>query len=231
MSLILYSILILTSCAQQPGNNQISGEDTIKKICYVAIGDSYTIGELVKEHERWPNLLTRHLRQNGINIELLANPSRTGWTTQDAIDRELPVYNKSNLDFATLLIGVNDWVQGVDSAKFRSNLRYLMDEMLKKLPSTDRLIVITIPDFSATPQGNKFSGGRDISAGLALFNSIIKEESAKRNLAVIDIFEVSQDMKNNPELVTGDGLHPSGKEYAIWEEMIYPVAYEKLKQR
>jgi len=225
MSLILYSILILTGCAQQPGNNQISGEDTIKKICYVAIGDSYTIGELVKEHERWPNLLTRHLRQNGINIELVANPSRTGWTTQDAIDKELPVYNKSDPDFATLLIGVNDWVQGVDSAKFRSNLCYLMDEMLKKLPSND------IPDFSATPQGNKYSGGRDISAGLALFNTIIKEESAKRDLAVVDIFEISQDVKNNPELVAGDGLHPSGKEYAIWEEMIYPVAYEKLTQK
>src|SRR4051812_10663427 len=77
--------------------------DTIR---YVAIGDSYSIGEGAKPDESWPAVLTRHLREKGIKIELVANPSRTGWTTQNAIDRELPVFAEAKPTFATLLIGV-----------------------------------------------------------------------------------------------------------------------------
>jgi lysophospholipase L1-like esterase len=197
-------------------------------IRYAAIGDSYTIGEAVAEEERWPNLLVGDLREAGVEIEIVANPSATGWTTQDLIDKELPVYRDSDPHFATLLIGVNDWVQGFTKERFRENLAYIMDEMLKELESNNDLVVVTIPDFGATPEGPKYSKGRDISVGLSEFNEIIADEAAKRQLSVVDVFELSQDMKNNPDLVASDGLHPSAKEYSLWEELILPVVREKL---
>lgn len=198
------------------------------KIRYLPLGDSYTICEGMPEADRWPNVLTEHLKKKGLNVELLANPAVTGWTTQDLIDKELPLYRKEQPNFSTLLIGVNDWVQNVSAEDFRKNLGYIMDEMLKPLPSPDRLIVITIPDFSVTPEGPKYSRGRDITAGLQAFNQIVKEEADKRKLDVVDIFPTSLKMKDKPELVHTDGLHPSAKEYATWEELILPVAYRNL---
>ena len=198
-------------------------------IRYVAIGDSYTIGEGAKAEEAWPSVLTKHLREQGINIELIANPSVTGWTTEMAIDRELPVFVKAKPNFATLLIGVNDWVRGVDEKTFRQRLVTLIDRMLQLLPDKHRLLIVTIPDFGVTPTGPNYSRGRNISEGIASFNRIITEEAKKRGLRVVDIFGLSEKVKDNPSLVAGDGLHPSAKEYAEWEKVIFPVALELLK--
>ena len=217
---IVASILLLSFTTSQT---------TMAQIRYLPFGDSYTICEGAKESERWPNILTLHLQEKGIDIELIGNPSVTGWTTQDLIDKELPLYRKEKPNFSTLLIGVNDWVQGVSKKDFRKNLSFIMDEMLEPLTSAERLIVITIPDFSVMPEGPKYSKGRDISAGLQEFNKIIKEEAAKRNLKVVDIFDLSQKAKDNPKLVGPDGLHPSAAEYANWEEVIFPVVYGVLK--
>lgn len=210
--------------------SQSDNEMPKEKIRYVAIGDSYTIGEGASEEESWPSLLAKHLQNEGIKIELIANPSRTGWTTNDAINYELPIYKKSKPDFATLLIGVNDWVQGISRDELRKSLAFLMDEMLKELPNNERLLIVTIPDFSATPNGRLYSNGRDISQGILEFNDIIKEEAKKRNLKIVDTYPLSQGMKNDRTLVARDGLHPSAKEYALWEKEIFPLAFEILKK-
>ena len=220
--------LVVIALAIIAGSAVGKGEENA--IRYVAIGDSYTIGEGAKPNEAWPNLLTKHLREKGINIELIANPSRTGWTTQNAIDRELPVFVESKPNFATLLIGVNDWVQGVDEKTFRERFCFLADHMLALLPNKNRLLVVTIPDFGVTPTGAKYSRGRNISEGIALFNSIIVEEAKKRDLPVIDIFQLSKAMGKDRSLVAEDGLHPSAKEYAEWEKIILPVALELLQR-
>ena len=154
-------------------------------IRYVAIGDSYSIGEGVSPSESWPALLTQRLKEKGVRVELVANPSVTGWTTQQAIDRELPVYFRNKPNFATLLIGVNDWVQGVDQKTFRQSLSFLLGQMLSILPSSNRLLVVTIPDFGVTPAGSKYSRGRNISEGIASFNRIICEESKSRGVRVV----------------------------------------------
>src|SRR5712692_9201248 len=98
-------------------------QNTIDKqrIRYAAIGDSYSIGEGASPDESWPALLTRHLNAQGLHVDLVANPSRTGWTTQQAIDLELPIFLGLKPNFATLQIGVNDWVQGVDAETFRKH--------------------------------------------------------------------------------------------------------------
>lgn len=198
------------------------------KLRYAAIGDSYTIGEGVNENERWPNLLVEHLKQKGIELEIVCNPSVTGWTTQQVIDNELPIYKKSKPDFATLLIGVNDWVQNVTKEKFRENLRFIISEMQEELKNKKNILLVTIPDFSATPEGPKYSRGRDITGGLAEFNQIIKEEAAAKKLMVADIFEISQKAKGDESLIAADGLHPSGKQYAEWEKIIFPQAKKIL---
>jgi lysophospholipase L1-like esterase len=199
------------------------------KIRYVALGDSYTICEGALIEESWPVVLSKHLREKGIDIELVANPSITGWTTQNLIDRELSIFDSSNPTFATLLIGVNDWVQKVDKEKFHYNLNYIIDHVLKKLPNKKNLVLITIPDFSATVNGAKYGGGRDITEGIKEFNSIITVEANKRGLKLVDIFPTTQQMKSKAELVSGDGLHPSAKEYGLWEKLILPVVYDLLK--
>ncbi len=201
------------------------------KIRYVAIGDSYSIGEGALPNESWPALLTLHLNDKGLHVDLVANPSRTGWTTQQAIDRELPTFVESKPDFATLQIGVNDWVQGVDVETFRRHFIYLVDQMLAVLRDKNRLLVVTIPDFGITPTGPRYARGRNIPEGIASFNKIITEEATKRGLRVVDVFAISKQMGDDPSLVAADGLHPSAKEYAEWEKIIFPAVFALLAHR
>ena len=200
------------------------------KVRYVAIGDSYSIGEGASPNESWPARLTRHLNGQGLHIDLVANPSRTGWTTQQAIDRELPVMVNAGPNFATLQIGVNDWVQGVTIEDFRKRFVLLVDRMLEVLGKKDRLLIVTIPDFGVTPTGARYARGRDISEGISAFNKIITEESQKRKLVVVDVFPLSKQMKDDGSLIAPDGLHPSAKEYAEWEKVIFPAAQRILKE-
>ena len=205
---------------------QVSSE----KIRYAVIGDSYSCGEGAKPSESWPALLTQHLRSQGVDVDLVSNPSVTGWTTKDAIDKELPKFVSANPNFATLLIGVNDWVQNVDEETFRTRLSYLLDSMLAVLPNKKRLLVVTIPDFGVTPAGPKYARGRNIHEGIANFNKIVTEEAHKRGLSVVDIFPLSKKMGQDKSLVAKDGLHPSAKAYAEWEQIIFPAALDLLKQ-
>lgn len=189
---------------------------------YLPLGDSYTICTGASEKESWPVILTKHLNEAGIKTNLVANPARNGFSTQNLIDLELPVLDNNKIDLVTLLIGVNDWVRDVKAADFQKNLAHILDHVQKKLKVKKNILLITIPDFGVTPQGALYSKGRDISEGIAEFNTIIKAEAKKRGLTVTDIFEITKAMKNDPALVANDRLHPSAKEYAIWESLIFP---------
>lgn len=197
-------------------------------IRYVALGDSYTIGTGAKKDEAWPSVMVKQLEDNKIAIELIANPSQNGWTTQDLIENELPVLDKSKANFVTLLIGVNDWVQGVDAKTFQKRFIAIVEHIQKQLPDKSMLLIITIPDFGVTPTGKRYGNGRDISKGIAEFNAIILAEAKKRNLKTVDLFEPSKQMATKKEWIAPDGLHPSAKGYAYWETVIYPLAYEML---
>src|SRR5436305_12611181 len=202
-----------------------------EKSRYAVFGDSYSCGEGATPKESWPSLLTQHLKSQGVDVDLVSNPSVTGWTTKDAIDRELPKFVNSNPTFATLLIGVNDWVQGIDETTFRNRFSYLLDQMLAVLPNKKHLLVVTIPDFGVTPTGPKYARGRNIHEGITQFNQIATEESRKRGLEVVDIFPLSKKMGKDKSLVAKDGLHPSAKAYAEWEKIIFPAALELLTKQ
>jgi lysophospholipase L1-like esterase len=198
---------------------------------YAVIGDSYSCGEGATPKESWPALLTQHLNVQGLHVDLVSNPSVTGWTTKDAVDKELPKFVNSNPNFATLLIGVNDWVQGIDETTFRNRFSYLVDQMLAVLPNKKRLLVVTIPNFGVTPTGPKYARGRNIHEGILRFNQVVTEEARKRGLEVVDIFPLSKQMGHDKSLIAKDGLHPSAKEYAEWEKIIFPVALELLTRQ
>jgi lysophospholipase L1-like esterase len=198
-------------------------------IRYVALGDSYTIGTGATEEHAWPTVLTKHLQEKNINVQLVANPAHNGWTTTDVIERELPVLDKSDPDFVTLLIGVNDWVQGMKPETFEKNLERIIEHVQSKLKDKSKFVIITIPDFGVTETGKIFSNGRNISEGIALFNIIVERQAKKRGIKTADLYTISKKMGYDNTLVSEDGLHPSAKGYELWESVIFPVVYEVLK--
>ena len=202
---------------------------TIKTWKYLSLGDSYTICTGTNEQESWPNLLTKHLIETKIKCTLLENPARNGFTTKNLMDKELPLLKKLKPNFVTLLIGVNDWVRGISKQEFKTNLIFILDEIQKEIPDRTKLILITIPDFGVTPQGKGFGTPEEIAKGILDFNNIIEAEASKRNLSLVDIFELTQGMAFDKDLVSQDDLHPSAKEYALWEKLIFIEAIKLLK--
>lgn len=196
---------------------------------YLPLGDSYTIGTGAAEKESWPCLLAAHLNKEEIPCRILTNPARNGFATQDLIEQELPLVNKLRPNLVTLLIGVNDWVQEVPKELFEKNLVKILDEVQSVLTDKQKVILITIPDFGVTPQGKRYGRGRNISQGISGFNSLIRQQAQRRRLPLVDIFELSQKMGADPSLVAADGLHPSAKEYAIWEKKISEEVIKQLK--
>jgi acyl-CoA thioesterase I len=193
-----------------------------KRITYLPLGDSYTICTGAKSEESWPVLLTQHLNEHKISCSLIENPARNGFTSQDLINLELPLCKKLKPHFVSLLIGVNDWVQGVPKDVFHKNLRYILNEVQANIAKDGKIVLITIPDFGVTPQGKQYANGRNISNGIAAFNDLLKQEAKTRKLVLIDIFELSKKMGLDESLVAKDGLHPSAKEYAAWEKLMLP---------
>lgn len=195
---------------------------------FLALGDSYTIGESVPEVDRWPNQLAKLLESEGIQTEVTII-ARTGWTTADLWQgiqaREIqPPY-----DFVSLLIGVNNQYRGYDINEYRKQFSFLLKKSIEYAGGKrNGIIVLSIPDWGVTP----FATGRDsqkIAIEIDEFNRVNHEESEKVDAYYMDITPVSRDAVTEPELLASDGLHPSGKMYAMWAEKVLPVAREILK--
>jgi lysophospholipase L1-like esterase len=204
-------------------------QDFAQGAIYLPLGDSYTICEGLAENERWPNLIVDYLNKEDLKITLAGNPSRTGYTTNDLIKKELPVLKTTTPDIVTLLIGVNDYVQGYDTSHFHKNLKYILSEIESVIKTKTNIILIAIPDYSVTPEGAYYAGGRDVASDLKIWNSIIEKEAKNRKLPFIDIFPTTQKMGTDASLVSSDGLHPSAKEVALWAVMIYPELKRMVK--
>jgi lysophospholipase L1-like esterase len=120
-------------------------------------------------------------------------------------------------------------VQGVDPVTFRQRFTQLVQQALQLVGGSNHIIIVTIPDFSVTPTGQSYSNGRDIKAGLTEFNHIMTEVAAQHNIAVVDIFALSQAAQIDTSLVAPDGLHPSDQQYTLWEQQIFPVALQVIQ--
>jgi len=195
-----------------------------RPVRYLALGDSYTIGASVAPAERWPVQLTAQLRANS---RIVAEPliiARTGWTTDElmaGIERQQP---QGPFDLVSLLIGVNDQYRGHSSDAYRQQLRQLLHTAIAYAGGhAAHVIVLSIPDWSVTP----FAAGLQratIAAAIDHFNTINRQETAQAGAHYVDITPVSRQALQDASLLATDGLHPSGKMYAQWVELMLPTA-------
>ena len=194
---------------------------------YVALGDSYTIGTSVGQADRWPDRLVVALGPAAPRLDLVANLGVNGWTSEDVIQGELPALARLDPDFVTLLIGVNDVVQGVPEDRYRANLSTIFDALLERLPA-DRILVVTTPDYTVTPAGADYGEPVRQRSAIASFNGVLSDVAHARGIAVVDIFDLSERAASDRSLVADDGLHPSGRQYALWVERIAPAVRRLL---
>ena len=193
-------------------------------IRYVALGDSYTIGTAVAAEDAFPTLLVEAVPA----LELVANLGVNGYSTVDLIRDELPAFARADPGFATLLIGVNDAVQGLSMELYVANLTTILDALAMRLPP-DRLVVVTVPDYTVTPAGADYGDPAERSAAIRANNATMARLAAERGIALVDIHDISLEAATDPTLVADDGLHPSGAQYRRWVERIAPVVRDLLE--
>jgi len=200
----------------------------VTSIRYLALGDSYSIGESVDEAERWSNQLVQLLAVQGYQTEVTII-ARTGWTTdelwQEIQAREIaPPYG-----LVSLLIGVNNQYRGRGVEEYREQFVFLLSKSIEYAGGdVNRVFVLSIPDWGVTP----FAADRDatqIAKDIDLFNSINREETEKAGAHYVDITPISREAVDDPSLIAADGLHPSGKMYNMWAELSLPIVLEILK--
>ncbi len=198
------------------------------RLRYVALGDSYTIGTATRaERERWPDQLVERLAGRRWSLELVANLGVNGFTSRDVIEVELPQLEALRPEFVSLLIGVNDVVQGVPEATYRANAAAILDELLRRLPA-DRIVTAAIPDYTVTPQGATYGDRTRQSARIQRNNAILRELASARGIAFVDTYDLSLRARDDRALIADDGLHPSGSQYGSWVDRIAPVVEAAL---
>jgi lysophospholipase L1-like esterase len=198
------------------------------ELTYLALGDSYTIGEGVAATDRWPRLLAKRLRASGVNLKDPRIIATTGWTTDElsaAMDAAEPL---GEWDFVSLLIGVNNQYRGRSVENFRAEFSQLLKRALRLARGRrDRLLVLSIPDWGITP----FAAGRNreqIALELDRFNTAQAEICAQLEVAYVDIAPISRARGAATQMLARDGLHPSGAMYALWTAQALPQALSLL---
>ena len=195
---------------------------------YLALGDSYTIGESVREADRFPSQLTALLVREGLPTEV-SIVARTGWTSDELWQGIQSRSLEPPYDLVSLLIGVNNQYRGYDINEYRESFKFLLGKAIEYSGGDpDRVIVFSIPDWGVTP----FASGRDeakIASEIDAFNLVNFEETEKTGAHYVDITPVSRRAKNDDSLIAPDGLHPSGAMYAEWANRALPIALDILK--
>jgi len=198
---------------------------------YLALGDSYTIGEGVAPEGRWPHQLARALRADGIALDDPLTIAATGWTTDElnaAIDASDP---QGPFDFASLLIGVNNQYRGQPVERYAPEFTALVERAIGFAAGrADRVLVLSIPDWGVTPFGAASGRDRDaIARELDAFNAAARAACAARGVAFVDITAASRAADAAPAMLADDGLHPSATQYADWARLALPVARRLLQ--
>jgi lysophospholipase L1-like esterase len=202
-------------------------------IRYLALGDSYTIGESVAEQERWPLQLAEliesspqfarsiGMNERGVDVTIIA---RTGWTVNELWEGIQANPPSGTYDMVSLLIGVNDQYRGLPVDGYREDFRFMLGKAVEYAGGDPkRVIVLSIPDWGFTP----FAADRDtepISQQIDEFNAVNLEETEAVGAYYVDVTIISRTARDDIELIAPDRLHPSGKMYAMWAEKTLPVA-------
>ena len=204
---------------------------------YLALGDSYTIGEGVPEAGRWPLQLAAALRDDGIALAEPQIIARTGWTTDElsaAIDAAQP---QAPFAFVSLLIGVNNQYRGRDVAEYRDQFSALLERAIALAGGrADRVLVLSIPDWGVTPFAaaqyaqQRGRDGAQIARELDGYNAAARAVCEANGVAFVDITPVSRARGDEAAMLVDDGLHPSAAMYAQWTALALPVARQLLSQ-
>jgi lysophospholipase L1-like esterase len=230
--LYLPALVVALACgggtAMRETSTILPGE---RQMRFLALGDSYTIGESVPATERWPVQLTAMLNAEGIPLGAPQIIARTGWTTDElsaAIDAAAP---QGTYDLVSLLIGVNNQYRNRDAEQYRTELRTLLQRAVAFAGGEpSRVLVLSIPDWGVTP----FAASRDrakIASEIDVYNAVKREEASRIGARWVDITPGSRMAATDPTLVAGDGLHPSGSEYAKWARAAFAPARAALDSR
>jgi len=200
------------------------------QLSYLALGDSYTIGEGVEERGRWPVQLAQCLREAGIAIADPRIIATTGWTTDElsaAMDAAEPL---GEWDFVSLLIGVNNQYRGRDVDDYLGEFTRLLQRAIALANArADRVLVLSIPDWGVTPFAR--DSGRDlqqIADELDAYNAAARDVCTAHGAAFVDITGISRDGGDAPAMLVEDGLHPSSLMYARWTHAALPTAMALL---
>lgn len=203
-------------------------KSTTSPLRYLALGDSYTIGEAVAAHERWPAELVQRLRRAGVAIDDPRIVAVTGWTTDELAQGMDDASLTPAYDLVTLQIGVNNQYRGRSAADYRGEFAGLLARAVALAGNRpERVVVVSIPDWGVTRFAHE--QGRDrsrIAAELDAYNVIARDESHRAGARFVDITGIS---RAHPDLVAEDGLHPSAAQYALWVEAIEPIVRAALR--
>ncbi|SEM45079.1 Lysophospholipase L1 [Luteibacter sp. UNCMF331Sha3.1] len=199
------------------------------RAAFLALGDSYTIGEGVPEEGRWPVQLAARLRERGIDVDAPRIVATTGWTTDElsaAIDGA-GLHGRWGL--VTLLIGVNNQYRGRPASEYRTQFLALLERATAFAGDARRVVVVSIPDWGVTA----FAEGRDratIASEIDTFNAIARDETLRMHARWVDVTPASRRAGAAPGMLVDDGLHPSAAQYATWVEAILPEAQAALRE-
>ena len=217
-------LVALAGCAMS------AGRERTPTLSYLALGDSYTIGEGVAPADRWPLQLAARLRDEGVALGDPRIVATTGWTTEEldaGIDVAQPL---GTFDFVSLLIGVNNQYRGRPLDEYRAQFAALLERAIGFAQGrADRVLVLSIPDWGVTRFGA--ASGRDtatIARELDAYNAAAKAICDARGVAFVDITGVSRTQGGADAMLVDDGLHPSRAMYALWTDAALPVARRML---
>jgi acyl-CoA thioesterase-1 len=247
----LFSLFLIVSCSTE---NPISGTNPApivtnptttpppviitapqtqhQTFSYLALGDSYTIGQSVCETCRFPEQLKKSLSNlNPNNTYPLRIIAQTGWTTSNlisAIDLQKP---SSDYDLVTVLIGVNNQYQNKPFSLYEKEF----PELIKKAIAVAKgdkanVIVVSIPDYAYTPFGQGSGNQSRISVEIDAYNAFAKKYCADNTIEFINITDITRQGLQNPNLVAQDGLHPSELAYSLFVERILPKAATAIQK-
>ena len=199
------------------------------KIRFLALGDSYTIGTSVEEGERWPVQLAERLRADSIQVELTII-AHDGWTTDELWQGIREQNPQPPFDMVSLLIGVNNQYRGYEIEQYRKQFAMLLAEAIEYAGGdASRVFVVSIPDWGVTPYASEHDRDREqVAYEIDAFNAVNREETLRAGARYVDITPASRLAANDVSLLAADGLHPSGKMYAMWNDLAYPIALNIL---
>lgn len=196
---------------------------------YLALGDSYTIGEGVPEQDRWGLQLTALLREEGLEVNPPLTIATTGWTTAELAQAIEAAQLPAAFDLVSLLIGVNNQYRGQSQDVYRQELRDLLATATRLAQNkAGRVLVLSIPDWGATP----FAQDRDrqqIAREIDAFNAIAQAEAQAAGITFIDITPLSRRFGGDLSYLASDQLHYSGKMHGAWARLALPAALQALK--